>query len=287
MNALRIYLPAGVIVAVAAFWWSRQASEAATLRGEVATLRTAQTDRKALAKTQMLDEANELRDRIGELERAVAAAEAEAKQTEKSLAEVQNKLPIVGEGETVVSFGRISDMGREMAEAMRAVSALSTGQAADRSAEKLNSDFAKFVSWMPQIAGFEEDPAEIACFQTSLLREMFNLDDARAAQMEGIIKQHFAALKAAGLTAASSAQPTWKERRSAVLTPLLWQLRPFMPQDFKSPGMLSQIVNAGAGLETKSQTHLSKEPGKSSHSVSVSLPSWPRLPWLPPKPAGQ
>ena len=287
MNALRIYLPAGVIVAVAAFWWSRQASEAAALRGEVGALRTAQMDRKALAKTQVIDEANELRNRIGELERAVAAAEAEAKRTEKSLAEVQNKLPIIGEGETVVSFGRISDMGRETAEAITAVTSMLAGHIPGRTKEDLQASFMKFVAWMPEIAGFEENPAEIACFQTAVLRELFKLDDARAAQMEGIIKQHFAALKATGLTAANSAQPTWKERRSTALTPLLWQLRPFMPQDFKAPDVLSQIVNAGAGLETKSQTQLSTEPGKSSHSVSVSLPSWPRLPWLPPNPAGQ
>ena len=287
MNALRIYLPAGVIVALAAFWWSRQASEAAALRGEVATLRTAQTDLKALAKAETVDEANELRNRIAELEGAVAAAEAAAKQTEKSLAEVQNKLPIVGEGETVVSFGRITDMGRETAEALTAVTSMLAGQTPGRTKEELQASFMKFVAWMPEIAEFEENPAEIACFQTSVLRELFKLDDARAAQMEGIIKQHFAALKAAGLTAASSTQPTWKERRTTAMTPLLWQLRPFMPQDFKSPAVLSQVVNAGAGLETKSQTHLSNEPGKSSHSVSVSLPSWPRLPWLPAKPAGQ
>jgi hypothetical protein len=186
-----------------------------------------------------------------------------------------------------VSFGRITDMGREMAEAIRTTNTLMRGQTADRSPEELQASFMKFVTWMPQIAAFEEDPAEIAGFQTALLRELFKLDDARAAQMEGIIKQHFTALKAAGLTAANSAQPTWRERRSTALTPLLWQLRPFMPQDFESPALLSQIVNAGAGLETKSQTHLSQEPGKSSHSVTMSLPSWPRLPWLPSKPAGQ
>ena len=287
MNPLRTFLPAAIIVVLAAFWWTRQASEASALRGEALILRASLPDRSGRAKMEVPDEAKQLRDQIAELQNALAGAEAEVKQTEKSLAEVQAKLPEVGEGETVVSFGRIADMGRETAEALTAVTAMLAGQASGRSKADLQASFLKFVTWLPEIAGFEENPAEIACFQTAVLRELFKLDDARAAQMEGIIKQHFAALKATGLTAANSAQPTWRERRTTALTPLLWQLRPFMPQDFKSPDVLSQIVNAGAGLETKSQMHLSPEPGKSNYAVTVALPSWPRLPWLPPKPAGQ
>jgi hypothetical protein len=141
----------------------------------------------------------------------------------------------------------------------------------------------KLMAWMPEIAGFEERPAEIACFQAAVLADIFRLQPARTREVEAIIKTHFAAVQAQGLTAASSAQPNWRERRTAALTPLLWQLRPYIPANFSSPGVLTQIVNVGAGFETKSETHLSSEPGKSSHTVSMSLPTWPRLPWLPAK----
>jgi hypothetical protein len=232
------------------------------------------------------DEVQELRDQIAELRRAVELEEAEVKRTQEALATVEKQLPPVEDGETVVSYGRIADMGKEAADAIRAVTMMLAGQVPDRSKDEMQASFMKFVAWMPEIAGFEENPAEIACFQTAVLGELFGLDETRAAQMEGIIKTHFTALKAGRLTAANAGEPNWRERRSAILTPLLWQLRPFIPADFKSPSVLGQIVNAGAGMETKSETRLSPEPGKSQHSVSMSLPSWPRLPWLPEKKAG-
>jgi hypothetical protein len=289
MKPIHFFLPTLLIVTVAALWFSRQASEAASLRNELESLRAANARPAVKAgnanlPTGSTDEAARLGQQIAELREALAREESETKVAEKSLAEIQQKIPAIGEGETVVSLGRITDMGKEAAQAIRGVSKLfeRTGESAvDK--EQVQASFMKLVAWMPEIAGFEERPTEMACFQAAVLRELFGLDEPRARQMEATIKTHFDAVQAAGLTAANSAQPNWKERRTAQLTPLLWQLRPFMPQDFKSPGIVTQIVNIGAGLETKSQTHLSKEPGKSSHSVSMSLPSWPPLPWLPAK----
>ena len=277
-----------IIVVGAAAWFSRQAAEAASLRSELNSLRMAKAQRSAVESAdpqrESTEEASLLSHQIADLREALAREESETKAAEKSLAEIRQKLPSIGEGETVVSLGRISDMGREAAQAIHGISSLfARPNEAGDDKEKVQASFMRLVAWMPEIAGFEERPAEMACFQASLFQELFDLDQPRARQMESIIKSHFDAVQAAHLTAANSAQPTWKERRSAALTSLLWQLRPFIPQDFKSPEILGQIVNVGAGLESKSETRLSKEPGKSSHSVSMSLPSWPRVPWLPPK----
>ena len=291
MKPVHIYIPALLMVAVAVLWFSRQTIEAVTLRNELESLRAANTGRGAnreasIPHAQNSDEAARLGRQITDLREALAREESEAKAAEKSLTDIQRKIPPIAEGETIVSLGRIADMGKEAALAIRGVSELfgpPYESKIDR--EQVQASFMKMVTWMPEIAGFEERPTEMARFQAAVLRELFDLDESRARQMEGIIKTHFDAVHAAGLTAASSSQPNWQERRSAMLTPLIWQLRPFILQDFKSPGIIPQIVNVGAGFETKSETHLSKEPGKSSHSVSMSLPSWPRLPWLPAKPA--
>jgi hypothetical protein len=286
MKPLRISLPALLIIAIATLWFSLQAKEAASLRNELQTLRAAHPQKlipsTATEQPVSSEETVQLEREVAETRLALAREEAAVKMTEKTFAEIREKLPPVDDGETVVSFGRIADMGAETAQAIRGITDL-VGQRDGTLAEKerIQASFMKLVAWMPEIAGFEEQPEEIASFQTAVFRDLFDLDETRSRQMESIIKQHFATLHAAGLHAANSAQPNWKERRAAALLPLLWQLRPFIPTDFKSPGVITQIVNIGAGMETKTQTHLSNEPGKSSHSVSMSLASWPRVPWLP------
>jgi hypothetical protein len=286
MKSLRLYLPAGILALAACLWFSHQASQAASLRGELESLRATASQRmgngsRLATQPQGSDESDALARQIASLREELKHEAATVEATEKALAGVRAKLPPIAADETVVSFGRIADMGEEAGQAIRGISELFTGGNQGRSREEVQASFMKLIAWMPEIAGFEEQPAEIACFQAAVFRQVFELDETRTRQVEAILKTHFAALKAGGLTAAKSAEPAWRERRSAVLTPLLWQLRPFIPPDFKSPGIVSQIVNAGAGMETKTETHLSPEPGKSSTSVMMSLPSWPRLPWLP------
>lgn len=289
MKHLRVSLPALLIIAAAALWFSRQANEAASLRNELQSLRTAnalklENSRAATEQPNSSEEAIQLQREIAETREALAREATAVKATEKAIAEIREKVPPVDDGETVVSFGRIADMGAETAQAIRGITDLVAqrdGTLAEK--ERIQASFMKLVAWMPEIAGFEQQPEEIASFQAAVFRDLFDLDETRSRQMEAIIKQHFTALHAAGLHAANSAQPNWKERRTAALNPLLWQLRPFIPPDFKSPGLVPQIANIGAGMETKSKTHLSNEPGKSSHTVSMSLPSWPALPWLPAK----
>ncbi len=289
MKPLQIALTATITIGCAAVWYSRQVSEAASLRSELASLRAESTRRSGLAdKANAPQSSNEeaalLEQQIADLRKALAREDAAAKAAEKSIEEIRRKLPPLDDGDTIVSLGRITDMGKEAAQALRGVfGQLRGSKLPPAEIEQSQASFVKLIAWGPEISGFEERPAEMASFQGALLQELFHLDESRARQVESILKTHFDALHSARLTAAYSAEPTWKERRTAALTPLLWQLRPFMPRDFDSPEMLGMIVNVGAGFETKTETRFSKEPGKSSHSVSMSLPSWPRLPWLPPK----
>lgn len=289
MKPVHIALTATITIASAAAWFSRQVSEAESLRGELEILRSENTRRSSLADTlnaprDFDGEAALLEQQIAELRKALEQEDAEAKAAEKSIEEMRRKLPPVAEGETIVSLGRITDMGKEAAHALRGVfGQLRGSKLPPAEIEQSEADFMRLIAWMPEISGFEERPAEMASFQAALLQELFHLDGPRARQMEAILKSHFDALHAARLTAAHAGEPTWKERRTAALTPLLWQLRPFMPKEFDSPETLGMLVNMGAGFETKTETRFSNEPGKSSHSVSMTLPSWPRLPWVPPK----
>jgi hypothetical protein len=286
MKRIPFIAPTVLLVIVAAFWLARQASEASALRAELQSLRAMNDSRSATADApaaleqvphQLLDWGAQAAELRAELEREQKEIDA----TRKALSEVRKQIPPVAEGETVVSLGRISDMGHEVAQAIRgALSPFDVKQGGLKK-EDVQASLMKLMAWMPEISGFEERPAEIASFQAAILRDLFDLDASRTRQVEAIIAAHFAALGAQRLTAANSAQPHWRERRADALAPLLWQLRPFIPANYPAPATLSRVVNMGAGFETKSETHFSTEPGKSTHTVTAALPAWPDLPWLP------
>jgi hypothetical protein len=88
-------------------------------------------------------------------------------------------------------------------------------------------------------------------------------------------------MKAAGLTYSGHDAPGWRERRSASLSQLLWQLRPLFPADSKQTPYLTQIVNIGAGIETRT---IAPGPGASEPQTVQNFPNWPAVPWLPAKP---
>ena len=268
------------------FWTARSVADA--LQTELGSLRAVGAgsvrSADAEARSKAAEDAAQLDRQIAEMREAVTREEAALRAVKKSVEETRAKIPPIEEGEVVVSFGRIADMGKEAGQAVRGIAALMEGKGmgdGTTSLEQTQASFMKLVAWMPEIAGFEQQPEEMAEFQTSVFRELFALDEARTKQVKRVFAMHFAALRSSGLTAADSSQPNWKERRSAALVPLLWQLRPYLPEADKSSALVANVVNIGAGLETKTETHFSPIPGKSSHTVSMTLASWPRLPWLP------
>jgi hypothetical protein len=100
--------------------------------------------------------------------------------------------------------------------------------------------------------------------------------------VDQIIRDHFTQMNAMGITAASQDRPSWRDQRSASITQLMWKLRPLLPADSSAIRSLPFILNLGAGLERHINMTVD-EKGESHGSVSMTLPNWPRVPWLPEK----
>jgi hypothetical protein len=285
MKKIVFYLPAVAIGAGGFLWFTAAASEGRALREQLKSERAASTAVVRAHQEEMLTaelHKAALSRQAAELRAAVTKEQAAMEDAIRRTAAVRAKLPASLEHDTVVSYGRITDMGAELGEAVQSMVAMQKSGKMDEKAQKdLGRTFMKLMTWLPEISRFEEQPGEIASFQASALGQMLDWDEAKTKQAEGIIRNTFTGMKAAGLTAAHSAEANWRDRRSESLGQMLWQLRPFIPPDFESAGVIPQIVNIGAGVETKSDLKVSKEPGKSQGNVSMSLPSWPRLPWLP------
>jgi hypothetical protein len=284
MKSLRSFLPAAAIAIAGGIWFLRASDEGGTLQREANARRQAVAESPGTSSRPAAasDEETALARKVLELRMGLQRAEEAASADEKRIAEVRAKLPAMKEDEAIVSYGRITDMGAEAGQALRHVVGPLKGQKLGvKESDALASSLMKIVVWAPEIAGFEETPAEIASFESSMLRELLAFDETKTRQAETILRKHFDALKAAGLTAAHASAPQWRERRSEVLTQLLWQLRPLLPPEFNDSGLAS-VINIGAGLETKAESQRADEGIQARPAVQMNLPTWPRLPWLPP-----
>jgi hypothetical protein len=285
MKTLRSFLPAVVVIAAGGIWYLQASHTGKRLQLELQS-RRAPDARKSSESSASSNGADDERSSLTRELAQVGAElqrEAEAAATaEKHAAELRGKIPAAKPDEAIVSYGRIADMGAETGQAMRQVIGTHKKQKLDGEAgEALGNAFMKIMAWMPEIAGLEESPAEIASFQAAMLRQVFEFDEAKTRQAEETFRRHFAAMKANGLTAAHASAPQWRERRSEALTQLLWQLRPLLPPDFQE-NSLAQLVNIGAGFETNGKTEVSPKTGQGTSSITMTLPAWPRLPWAPP-----
>lgn len=294
MKRYALYLPAIVITLVAALWLRHVNAEKTALQAAIAKQRAAHTSpsppgrhaaHAADAEARNLAASNAgMLAKLSRLENATASAQ-------KETAVLENRLPPSLKSEITQSFGRITDMGTEFGQFLRLLSADFDEMQREMKRRKLSGEslgealskaFSKFASWTPEISAFEEVPAEIASLQSAALRETFDLSDSQTQQAEAIIKAHFTAMKTAGLTHASHDAPDWRERRSASLTELLWQLRPLIPIHSTQIPTLSQIVNIGAGIETQT---IAPATGSTEPQLRMGFPDWPVAPWLPAKPA--
>ena len=283
MNRLVFGLPAIGLMIVAALWLANIRRGGSALREAIATQRAALspsappdpgTIAAAEANAAAIAHGNEeSRAELSRIEGETAAARQE-------IAALQAKMPAAAGDEQLESYGRLADMGREIGEFLRLSSGGKPPGEDGDGPRDMTELMMKLVTWAPEVSGFEETPAEIAAFQAAMLRETYALSETQARQAEAIIQAHYAMMKTAGLTYASRETDGWRERRSASLTQLLWQLRPFVPANPKQAALLGSIVNVGSGLETRTETKLSPEPGKSQINVSMHLPTWPSVPWL-------
>lgn len=293
MKTYALYLPIIALIALTALWLIRGHQEIHALQAAVAQKRAELAPRQKPGVRATAATPNEVRTlqannatllaEMSRIEQATAAMQTET-------AALQTRLPPSLDSETTESFGRIADMGAELGQYCRLITGNEEEMRQELSRRGLNPDtdlgeivvkgFSKFVAWAPEVGAMEDTPTEIASLQSAALRDVFSLDPAQTQQAESIIQSHFAAMKADGLTFSGREAPDWQQRRSASLTQLLWKLRPLIPTNSKYTVGLTEIINFGAGIETKT---IPQEPGSSAMMTVQDFPRWPPVPWLPAK----
>ena len=293
MKRYMLYFPVLVLVIVTALWLRHGSVEKTALRAAIATQRASLAsppppdDRGAVIAE---NEARTLMENNAALSAELRKIEEATVSTRTETAALQKIIPPSLDKEITESFGRITDMGAEFGQYARLVSGDFEEMQKELRRRGLNEEsgssdsvvraFMKFATWAPEISAMEDTPTEIASLQSVALREAFALSDTQTRQAEAIIKAHFATMKTAGLTYSGHDTPGWRERRSASLTQLLWQLRPFLPANSKKTRYLAQIVNIGAGVETRT---IAPGPGRSEPQMVQTFPDWPAVPRLPAK----
>jgi hypothetical protein len=289
MKRYTLYFPVLALIVLTALWLRHAGGENAALQAAIATQRDGNApppDNSAAViarnKTRTPEEIN------AALQAELLRIKEATRRIESETAALQLKLPPSLDTEVTESYGRISDMGAEFGQYFRLVSGDFEEMQQELRKRGLNEEsdlsesvvraFGKFTTWAPEIGAMEDTPAEIGSLQAAALSATFLLDDSQTKQAEAIIETHFATMKAAGLTYSSQEASDWRERRSESLTQLLWKLRPLIPASSKPASNLTQIVNIGAGIETKT---IAPEPGMSEPRMIQTFPNWPAVPWLP------
>ena len=288
MKRYTLYSPVLALVVLAALWLRHASRDHSALQAAIAMQRAGNAalpdDRAGLRarnKTMELEENN------AALQGELRLIEEETEAIKMETAALQLKLPPSLDAEVTESYGRIADMGAELGRYFRMVSGDSDEMHQELIQRGLNEEsdlsqdvvraFGKFTTWAPEIGAMEDTPGEIGSLQAAALRASFSLDDSQTRKAEAIIKEHFATMKAAGLTYSSHDAPEWRERRSESLTQLLWRLQPLIPAGSKLTASLAQIVNIGAGIDTKA---MPPEPGTTEPKLVQSFANWPVVPWV-------
>jgi hypothetical protein len=161
----------------------------------------------------------DLEDRLAEESRARKKAEADAEMLRTRAASL--------EGKVVVSLGTVADIGKRAGSILPALRELRALTARDRTTlsddEKrrlldLQRQHADVLGMLPEIAGFQDNPAEYGSFFRSMVQEATGLTDAQASQVESYMRQRATSMGQLGLnTAKEPTDPTlekqWEERR--------------------------------------------------------------------------
>ena len=152
--------------------------------------------------------------RVQELEQRLAAEHRARQDAESAAADLRARLAPL-DNQVVVSYGRIEDIGKHTAALLSAnaeLEALSSRDPATLSADEkhrlldLQRQQADVLGMLPEIAGFQNNPAEYGRFFRSMLQQSAQLTDPQAAQVESYMTQRAQAMDQLGLNAAR--QPT-------------------------------------------------------------------------------
>lgn len=190
------------------------------------------------------------------------------------------RLPAADDDELIASFGRIEDMGRDTGAALQGLIRMLAGENASGTEDEANfMRLMRVKGRLPEIRNFEDNPDEIARFQSSTLRQALGLSEAAESAMRPLIRDAFTEMAAQNLTATQmppmpDEAKEWINRRSQALQHLMRQLRPHLPDSEAAAtrAALMFALNVGAGLDQRQ----SLAPGPATLTIGV---TWPKVPW--------
>ena len=204
------------------FWPQQRPSEPRVAKAEPSDSRLSETTTPAAPITQRAESSGEIRklkERLAKEEDARERAETEAAELRKQMARFQNKV--------VVSLGTVEDMGKRAGALLPDLSELQTLSSRDPSTlspeEKqrllqLQRDQAQLLGALPEIAHFQDNPAEYGRFFSNMLQQAAGLTDEQASQVEAYMSQRATEMNQNRLN--TSNQPTdpelketWEQRR--------------------------------------------------------------------------
>lgn len=209
---------------------------------------------------------------------AIAAEQAALEKLRHDADEFASRLPAASTDEVIVSYGRIEDMARDAGTALKGLlRALEPNQSDPEVLEQNVLKWMQLKGRIPEIQDFENNPAEIARFQSHALQEALDLSPATEAAVQPLIRDAFATMAAQGLAARQipgGDAEAWVGQRSQALRQLMLKLRPHIPDSdgLAARQALTFVLNLGAGLETRQDTG----PGQGTLTMGV---KWPMVPW--------
>jgi hypothetical protein len=233
----------------------------------------------------------EPQDQLAELRKQLASETAQRIALEAKAAELATMLQ-TKEGDIVVSFGRVEQMGQASAKFVGLMSSVfgknsATGKAltpedlTPEQQQQMMEAVQKHIAQIPELQAMEDNAGEISRFHAATLREVFGLNAASATKAARFLEAEFARLKSDGLTVSQRPEAdkaAWEKRRDAAMTDLASRMKPMLPANHPQlhllhllPGLLS----LGEGFRT---TVKMNEDGHGS--MIMGLPLFPPTPGL-------
>jgi hypothetical protein len=219
-------------------------------------------------------------DSLADLRRQIRAEETALATTSLQAEQLATRMPLAATDELITSFGRIEDMGRDTATALQGLLRILAGTAKGGPEDEASVlKLLQVKGRLPEIRNFEDNPGEIARFQSSTLRHALGLSETTETAIQPLIHDAFTEMAAQNLTATKKPQPPaetadWVAKRSQALQELMLKLRPHLPDAnaASTREALMFALNVGAGFD---EEH-SMSAGRATVTMGV---KWPLVPW--------
>ena len=223
----------------------------------------------------------ESENRLTELREQLASETASRIAAEAKAAELAAKLP-TKEGDIIVSFGRVEQMGQASAKFVSLMYRLlgnnvATGKdLAPEDQQQMTEASLKHIAQIPELQGMEDNAGEISRYHAATLKEVFGLDAASANKAAKFLEAEFAGLKSDGLTVSQRPEAdkaAWEKRRDAAMNDLASRMKTMLPANHPQLNLLPGLLSLGEGFRT---TVVMKEDGHGS--MNMTLPLFPPTP---------